>query len=206
MREPASVVTHATSKRFLTANGTPARGPGSPPVATIRSIRSASAMAASPSIRVKQLRIRSCRWIRSSAPVTTSRADVRRARMASTIATAARFAPTLTSGSPAAARHRRARGTPRTAGHRRGARPDARRLRRRFPARAGARAARPGARPRLLSLAAPGGEVGAPAAELRDLALPLAECRLAEDAESLLAVGEADLTDAQSTGLREKDG
>src|SRR5262245_17192594 len=204
MREPATVVTPPTSKRFLTANGTPARGPGSPPVATIRSIRSASVMAISASTRVKQLSIRSRRAIRSSAPVTTSRADVRRMRMASTIATAERSAQVLTGESPAVARRRRARGTPRTVGHRRGAPRDSRRPPRRCPARAGARGARPSARPRPQSRGAPGSEVGSPAAVLCDLALPLAEHRLAEDAERLLAVGEPNLADAQPAGLREE--
>jgi hypothetical protein len=55
MREPASVVRPSTSKRFFTAKGTPARGPGSSPAATRASTAAASRRAASASTAVKQL-------------------------------------------------------------------------------------------------------------------------------------------------------
>src|SRR5258705_53983 len=61
MREPASVVTPATSKRFLTANGTPARGAALPPGATMPATRAASALAASRTARLQQLSTRSRR-------------------------------------------------------------------------------------------------------------------------------------------------
>src|SRR2546428_771246 len=53
-------------------------------------------------------------------------------------------------------------------------------------------------RERARSRRPPRGDVGAPAAELRDLALPLAQDRLAEDAERLVAIREADLADAEA--------
>src|SRR5262249_59258224 len=48
------------------------------------------------------------------------------------------------------------------------------------------------------------GDVGAPAAPARDLDLALAERRLTEDAEGLLAIGEPHLADAESRGLLEQ--
>src|SRR5437867_4586150 len=88
IREPASVVTPATSNRFFTAKGTPARGPASPPPAITRSIRSASASARSPRRVVKQLRVGSRLAIRSSAAATTARAEPRRAATAPAISSA----------------------------------------------------------------------------------------------------------------------
>src|SRR5712691_9488134 len=49
------------------------------------------------------------------------------------------------------------------------------------------------------------GDVGAPPAPARDLELTLAERRLAEDAERLLAIGEPDLADAEARRLLEED-
>jgi len=88
IRDPASVVTPATSNRFFTANGTPARGPGSRPHAIDRSIRSASESARSESTAVKQFSAPSRLPIRSSAAAATARAETRREATAPAISSA----------------------------------------------------------------------------------------------------------------------
>src|SRR5439155_10360284 len=88
MRDPASVVTPATSNRFFTANGTPASGPAGPPPAITRSIRSASPSARSPRTAVKQLSSASRLPMRSSAAATTARAETRRVATAPAISRA----------------------------------------------------------------------------------------------------------------------
>src|SRR5882724_7580630 len=207
--DPASVASPATSKRFLAANGTPASGPGSSPAARRPSMVSASARARSPSTAVKALSARSRRAIRSSAPATTSRARVLPARTDAAIDSADVVASIMdrsvapARSSPAARTRRGAAPRP---GARRGAAPRPRATR----ARCGARSAPPGARrrprsrERARSRRRPRGDVGAPAAERRDLALPLAQDRLAEDAERLVAIREADLADAEAGRLGEQ--
>ena len=80
--DPASVVMPATSKRFLTAKGSPASGPGSPPAASAASTRSASPRACSASTVVNALIAapRVATWARAAS--VTERALTRRARIA----------------------------------------------------------------------------------------------------------------------------
>src|SRR6266566_775773 len=207
--EPARVASPATSKRFLAANGTPASGPGSSPAARRRSIASASARARSPSTAVKALSAALRRAIRSSAPATTSRARVLPARTDAAIDRADVVASIMDrSAAPArsapAARTRRGAAT--RPGARRGAAPRPLATRARWSARPVPPAARRRrrSRERARSRRSARGDVGAPAAELRDLALPLAQDRLAEDAERLVAIREADLADAEAGRLGEQ--
>src|SRR6266566_249475 len=197
--EPARVASPATSKRFLAANGTPASGPGSSPAARRRSIASASARARSPSTAVKALSAASRRAIRSSAPATTSRARVLPARTDAAIDRADVVASIMdrsaapARSAPAARTRRGAAPRPLATRARWSARPVPPAARRRRRSRERARSRRPAR-----------GDVGAPAAELRDLALPLAQDRLAEDAERLVAIREADLADAEAGRLGEQ--
>jgi len=80
--EPARVVIPATSNRSLTANGSPASGPASPPAASDASTRSASARACSASNVVNALTPgpRVAIWARAAS--VTARALTRPARMA----------------------------------------------------------------------------------------------------------------------------
>src|SRR5665213_791645 len=73
--EPARVESPCTSNRFLTANGTPASGPGFLPAATAASTARALARARSAVTSVKQLRIGSCLAIRASAASVAASAD-----------------------------------------------------------------------------------------------------------------------------------
>src|SRR2546428_7013361 len=188
--DPARVVSPATSKGFLAANGTPASGPGSSPAARRRSIESASARARSPSTAVKALSAPSRRAIRSSAPATTSRARALPARTDAAIDRADVVASIMDrSAAPArsapAARTRR--GAAPRPGARRGAAPRPLATRARSSARPVPPVARRRrrSRERARSRRPARGDVGAPAAELRDLALPLAQDRLAQGAEPL---------------------
>src|SRR5438552_1344083 len=206
--EPEAGASRATSKRFLAANGTPASGPGSSPAARRRSNASASARARSPSTAVKALSAALRRAIRSSAPATTSRARVLPARTDAAIDRADVVASIMDrSAAPArsapAARTRR--GAAPRPGARRGAAPRPLATRARWSARPVPPVARRRrrSRPRASHPRPAPVDVGAPAAELRDLALPLAQDRLAEDAERLVAIREADLADAEAGRLGE---
>jgi hypothetical protein len=70
--DPARVVIPAISNRFLTAKGTPAKGPGSWLFAIELSIFSAAASALDAVIAVKQLKALSLTAIRSKAALTAS--------------------------------------------------------------------------------------------------------------------------------------
>ena len=74
--DPARVESPCTSNRFLTANGTPASGPGFLPAAMAASIAFALARARSAVTSVKEFRIESCLAIRASAASVTLMADI----------------------------------------------------------------------------------------------------------------------------------
>src|SRR3989442_7092911 len=201
--EPAGVASPVTSKRFLARSGPRASGPGSSPAARRRSIESASARARSPSTAVKALSAPSRRAIRSSAPATTSRARALPARTDAAIDRADVVASIMDrSAAPArsapAARTRR--GAAPRPGARRGAAPRPLATRARWSARPVPPVARRRrrSRERARSRRPARGDVGAPAAELRDLALPLAQDRLAQDAHRFVAIRQADPADAEA--------
>src|SRR2546425_1189311 len=136
----------------------------------------------------------------STAPAARSRATAAASRVAGGWS-ALIFDPARVASPATSNRFLAANGTPASGP---GSSPAARRRSIATPARRSARPARPGARrrrrsrERARSRRPPRGDVGAPAAELRDLALPLAQDRLAEDAERLVAIREADLADAEA--------
>src|SRR3977135_4294672 len=74
--DPARVGRPCTSNRFLTANGTPASGPGFCPAAIATSIACALARARSAVTSVKEFKTGSCLAIRASAASVTLRADI----------------------------------------------------------------------------------------------------------------------------------
>src|SRR6202012_5934279 len=73
--EPARVASPFTSKRFFTANGTPASGPTILPAAIAASTSLALARARSAVTSVKELRTASCCWMRASAASVASSAE-----------------------------------------------------------------------------------------------------------------------------------
>src|ERR1700687_3915518 len=86
--DPARVGSPCTSNRFLTANGTPASGPGFFPAVTAASIARALARARSTVTSVKAFRIVSCFAIRASAASVTASADSLRPATAEAISAA----------------------------------------------------------------------------------------------------------------------
>ncbi len=86
--DPARVVIPPTSNKFLTAKGTPAKGPGFSLRAIALSIISAAAIALSAVMAVKQLSVLSRSAIRSKAAVTTALAVILPLLTADAVATA----------------------------------------------------------------------------------------------------------------------
>ena len=80
IRDPARVANPATSNRFLTANGTPANGPGSRPAATAASTASAVLRARSATTSVNALITGLAASIRASAAAVSARAVTRPVR------------------------------------------------------------------------------------------------------------------------------
>src|SRR5262245_14982830 len=97
--DPARVRMPATSKRFFTANGTPASGPGSRPAPMAASTPAASVRARSARTSVKLLTAGSRSAMRWSAASTTSRARRVPPRTAAAMATAPE-AEAVTGGTP----------------------------------------------------------------------------------------------------------
>src|SRR3984957_9446386 len=86
--DPARVASPCTSNRFLTANGTPASGPGFFPAVTAASIACAFERARSAVTSVKALRMGLCFAIRASAASVTASADSLRPATAEAISAA----------------------------------------------------------------------------------------------------------------------
>src|SRR3981081_2040363 len=86
--DPARVGRPWTANRFLTANGTPARGPGFLPAAIAASMLRAFARARAAVTSVKEFRTESCLAIRASAASVTLRAEILRPATACAISAA----------------------------------------------------------------------------------------------------------------------
>src|SRR5215467_2805068 len=94
--DPASVTSPATSNRFLTANGTPASGPGGRPFRRAASTAAALASARSASAAVKALSTGFNSAMRASAALTTALALVRPSLTAAAISLACVQAASMT--------------------------------------------------------------------------------------------------------------